>query len=277
MIVSMGGLSGGQLLLNVGDPGGFTLFVVASALVSLSLVPVVLSATSAPPLTIAQPMSLRQLARTAPTGVVSSFFGGAGAGTIMALGAIYGAQVGRSDGRIALLLAAPMFGGVVFQFPVGWLADRLPRLSMIIAMAALAVAASAALLVVDSDSDLALVAIFVLGGGMFPLYSLTVAYTNDALRPEQMIAAGATLVRVNGSGSLFGPLVGAAAMAVVGPRSIFWVILGLHVVVIGFATSRLLTGARSPRPRGHVSPFPIRSGAGAVYLLVKRRGGEPLG
>ena len=40
MVVSMGALSAGQLLLNVADPSGFSLFVLASILVSLSLVPV---------------------------------------------------------------------------------------------------------------------------------------------------------------------------------------------------------------------------------------------
>ena len=52
MMVSMGGLTIGQLLLNVSDESGFKLFIIASVLVSVSLVSVTLSATSSPPDTV---------------------------------------------------------------------------------------------------------------------------------------------------------------------------------------------------------------------------------
>lgn len=48
MVVSMGGVAGGQFLLGAGDPSGTTLFIIAAALVSLAIVPITLSITSAP-------------------------------------------------------------------------------------------------------------------------------------------------------------------------------------------------------------------------------------
>ena len=50
MIVTMGAMGAGQLMLNSANPAGFKLFVVSSALISLALVPVSLSASTAPPL-----------------------------------------------------------------------------------------------------------------------------------------------------------------------------------------------------------------------------------
>ena len=78
MIVSMGGLAVGQLLIASADPASGVLFVVASILVSLSFVPMALAATTdAPPVRVADPLGLRDLARTAPTGLVGMLFTGA--------------------------------------------------------------------------------------------------------------------------------------------------------------------------------------------------------
>ena len=62
MIVTMGGMTIGQFLLDVADPDGVKLFLLASVLVSASLIPVVLSASSNPPLVVPERMSLRELA-----------------------------------------------------------------------------------------------------------------------------------------------------------------------------------------------------------------------
>ena len=49
MVVTMASMAGGQLLINSADPSGFVLFAVGSVLVSMALVPITLSASSAPP------------------------------------------------------------------------------------------------------------------------------------------------------------------------------------------------------------------------------------
>jgi len=126
MFVTMGAVGVGQLLLNVEDNSGFALFIVVSVLVSLSLVPVTLSASSAPPLAVPEPMGFRPLLSRVPTGVVSSFFSGAAAGALLGMGAVYASQVGMSSARLSLFLAAPMVGALLFQFPIGFIADKLP-------------------------------------------------------------------------------------------------------------------------------------------------------
>ena len=77
MVVMMGGLGVGQLLLVGGDPAGFELFILVSVLVSLALVPITLSATTAPPVAVPEPLSLRRLVSVIPTGAVTAFWAGA--------------------------------------------------------------------------------------------------------------------------------------------------------------------------------------------------------
>ncbi|MEL7157597.1 MAG: hypothetical protein AAFN30_13475, partial [Actinomycetota bacterium] len=76
MVVTMGSMGFGQLLLNVASPDGTDLFVIASVLVSLSLVPITLSATSTPPISVPRAMPARELAGIIPTGLTVAFLVG---------------------------------------------------------------------------------------------------------------------------------------------------------------------------------------------------------
>ncbi len=128
MIVSMGGLGLGQLLIAAGDPSGDGLFVVASILVSMSFVPIALAATTdAPPVRVSPHLRLRELAHIAPTGLVGMVFTGASHGILFGLSAVYATRAGFGPGETALFLALPSIGALVFQWPVGWTSDRLPR------------------------------------------------------------------------------------------------------------------------------------------------------
>jgi MFS family permease len=53
------------------------------------------------------------------------------------------------------------------------------------------------------------------------MYSLLIAYTNDFLSKEQMAAASAGLIFLNGFGAIFGPLVTGWLMGRGRPRGYF--------------------------------------------------------
>ena len=160
MVSSMGGLTLGQLLLNGGDPAGFELFVISSVLISAALVPITLSATSAPPLTVPEPLSLRQLISLAPTGVVTAFCAGISHGTVLGVGAVYAAYEGLPTSRIALFLVSATAGAIAFQWPVGAISDRVSRRAVIFAVAAAAAAIAGILPMVEPGSALSLVLVF---------------------------------------------------------------------------------------------------------------------
>lgn len=63
MIISYLGMGGGQLLLNLADPGGVLLFLLVSILVSLALVPILLSYTPQPDTSQPESMSLIRLCK----------------------------------------------------------------------------------------------------------------------------------------------------------------------------------------------------------------------
>lgn len=273
MVAMMGGLSVGQLLLNAADPGGYRLFALASILVSIALVPMALSAAANPPVVTLQRLSIRELAGIVPTGVVSSFLVGASHGALMGMGAVYAAAVGLPASRISVFLAAPMVGAVVFQWPIGWCADRLPRRLVIVVVAATAAATATVLGIVAPDSLVAVVAMFVLGGTTFPLYSLAIAYTNDWLPSARYAPASAALVRTNGIGAVVGPVTAAAAMRLIDPGAFFAVLVVTHGLIVVYVVWRILFREAPPEEsRVRVLPFPARASAAAVGLLRRRLG-----
>jgi MFS family permease len=272
MVVSMGGLATGQLLLNVANPQGFRLFVLASVLVSLSLVPVTLSATSAPPTTVPVPMKLREMTRIVPTGVTVAFMVGMAHGALLGMGAYYAASAGLTPAQVALFMGAPLVGCVAFQLPIGSASDKFPRRAVMLVVAMAASSCAGALLLVDAGSPATYVLMFLIGGLSFPLYSLGIAYTNDWLEPEQVLGASASLIAVNGVGSLLGPLLAAGLMVSLGLGQFFVVVLATHAVIAGFLAFRILTrdGLPMSRQRRYI-PFPARASAVAANLFTRRR------
>ncbi|WP_419923766.1 MFS transporter [Candidatus Poriferisocius sp.] len=281
MVSSMGGLTLGQLLLNGGDPEGFELFVISSVLISAALVPITLSATSAPPLTVPEPLSLRQLITLAPTGVVTAFCAGISHGALLGVGAVYAAYEGLPTSRIALFLVAATAGAIAFQWPIGSLSDRVSRRAVIFAAAAAAAAIAGTLPLVEPGSASSLVLVFCFGGTTFPLYSLAIALTGDWVPSSQLNGASAALVRTAGVGSIIGPVAGGVVMSLTAPWTFFLVLVGAHAVIVAYTGWRI--AARDGVPiseQGECLPWPTRASAMAVNLLRRppiplRKNGRP--
>ncbi|MFK8024115.1 MAG: MFS transporter, partial [Ilumatobacter sp.] len=250
MIVSMGGLGIGQYLVAVADPRGFRLFIVSSVLVSMSLVPITLAATSkAPVVTVPDKVSVRSMLSYVPTGVVSSFMSGSSAGIVFGLGAVYATEIGLSIDRTALFLVAPMVGALVFQWPIGRWSDKTERRNVILFVALGAVTVSATMAALPPGHLIVAFFMVLLGGMMFPLYSLVVAYTLDWTPDGKLIGTSGTLVRINGSGALVGPLATTVLISQFGPQWFFWTLAGAFSVIVAFVMFRIFFREALPRER----------------------------
>ncbi len=269
--ITMGGVSIGQFMLGLADPSAVTLFIVTSALVSMSLVPIALSTTSAPPVEEPEPMPLRQLIATIPSGVISMFCVGASVGLMMGLGPLYAARQGLTNSQISIFLSAAVVGSLFFQYPVGILSDRLPRRGMMATMFVAASALAFILRTVNPSSTMATALMLLLGGMAYPLYSLTIAFTNDWVTRSQMIGTSTMLIRINGAGALIGPLIGTAAFVTVGIDAYFPLIGLTYAVGAIYLLWRILVKDAVPveRQRSWV-PLPSR-GTPVIAALSRHR------
>ena len=236
MVVQMAGIVAAQLLLLVGDPGGFELFVLISVLVSISFAPILLSITPTPAFEATKPMSIKELFSTSPLGCVGMFFLGGVFAAQFGMAPVFGTNAGLTLSEISIFVAAFYIGAMVFQFPIGWLSDRMDRRVLIVATSAVGFIAAIFAVLVEDIFIVFVVSAFFIGGMSNPLYSLLIAYTNDFLELEDMASASGGLLFLNGLGAISGPIITGYLMTKMGSQGFFVILatlLGL-LTVYGF-------------------------------------------
>jgi MFS family permease len=248
MIAQTLGIIGAQGLLTLGDAGTSALFIGASILVSISFAPILLSIATVPVTEAARPMPLRQLFSDAPLSTVGIFLLGCAYATQTGMAAVFGSMIDLSANQIALFVAMLFGGALLFQFPIGWLSDRMDR-RKVICSAALIGSVACGLGWVASDGNqywMLMGAAFLAGGVTAPLYALFLAYANDFLSLEDMPAASGGLVLTFGIGAILGPLLAGWAMEQFGART-FWLVMGVTFVAISiYAAYRMTKRAAIP-------------------------------
>jgi MFS family permease len=222
MVVSAGGMAFGQTLLRFADPGEFVLFTVVSVLVSIAVVPMLLSTGPTPRLARVVALDPRALWRSSPLGVVGVATSGVVAGAVLGMGAVFARQVGLSTSDVATFMFAVLLVAMLGQFPLGFLADRLDRRLVIIVAAA--VAGALGIGAGFAGGVLGVVLVALAGAVGFPLYAVSVAHTNDHLDLDAMVAAAGGLTMLNGLGAAVGPFAVGVVMTAVGPAGFAWFI-----------------------------------------------------
>lgn len=239
LIAQMVGIVAAQALFTLGDASEFYLFITVSVLVSLAFAPILLSATPVPPFETTKPMSFRELYRVSPLGFIGILLLGAVFSALFGMAGVYGALAKLTSAQIALFVSAIYLGGMVFQYPIGWLSDKIDRRQMVVVGALVGLAGCLLGMSGIGGFTGALSAAFLIGGMANPLYGLLLAYTNDFLAPEDMASASGRLLFVNGLGAIGGPLVTGWLMERTGPAGFFLFIGVLMAALAGYAIWRM--------------------------------------
>lgn len=239
MIISYLGQGLSPLLLNLPDPTGFSWFVIASVLLSLSLVPVALTRMPQPDLPSSTPYSLGRIYRASPLGVLGVLLGGFINGAFWSLMPTFGQKLGLSVGITALLMSIAIFGGLLSQWPIGRLSDKVDRRKVILIIG-IVTAGGAGMMAEAGPSPLFLFfGALVFGAGAFLLYPLSVAHANDFIPAEDLVPASASLVLITGLGALLGPLGAGPILQFFGPAGYAWMLGAVALAVAAFAVWRI--------------------------------------
>lgn len=251
-IVQTGGVTAGQLLLNLSSPEGILLFIVVSILISFSLVPMLVSSSTSPPYELPERISLGALFRLSPMGLTGTFLNGISQTVLYVSLALFGSAIGLAGGSIGLLIGCMTLGGMLFQFPLGKLSDHVDRRLVIVGVPALAIPVCLFLATLNNPAEQLLLLcglVAVLGGLTLPIYSLCMAHMNDYLKPEQIVAASGTLVLILAVGMTLGPTLGSFAIDIFGPHGIFYLLATIAAFTVATALFRLWHGqSRSINP-----------------------------
>ena len=239
LMVQMSGIVLGQLLLNIADPGGYELFVLITVLVSLSFAPILLSTTPAPIHETATAMTIKELVVASPLACFGTLLLGGVFATLFGMAPVYATERGLTIAQVSYFITAIYLGGLLFQYPIGFLSDRFDRRFLIIAVTGMgAVISLLALTIGNSFSTLLVIAVLI-GGTTNPLYSLLLAYANDYLETDQMPAASGGLLFINGCGAMSGPVLVGYVMEKFGIHWFFITIAVLMAMICIYGIYRI--------------------------------------
>ena len=240
MIVQMVGIVSAQGVLALGNPNGYSLFIIISILVSISFAPILLSISPAPAFERTKLMTLSRLFTSSPLACVGMFLLGGVFSAQFGMSAVFGAQIGLSLSQISLFVASFYIGAMIFQYPIGWVSDKMDRRLLILLISAASATGSASAYFAGGYFFALVFAAFLVGGLTNPLYSLLIAHANDFIEYEDMASAAAGLLFVNGVGAVSGPIIIGYAMNAFGPE-IFFVIIALLMATLAIYAGYRMT------------------------------------
>ena len=249
LIAQMAAMVTAQWVVTFGNPGAegdFAMFVVPSILVSLAFAPILLTVSPAPAFETSKPLSISKLFRVSPLGCVGTLFLGGIFSVQFGMSSVFAATAGFSVNEISVFISAFFVGALIFQYPIGWLSDRVDRRMLI--MVAGAICGFGGLLgyVLMGNFSAMVAAAFITGAMSNPLYSLLIAHTNDYLDKDEMAGAAGGLIFINGCGAVVGPVLLGWWMEQQGPQAFFAFILVLGVFIASYAAWRTTRRAATP-------------------------------
>ncbi len=257
MITAYFGSGLGQLLVNGWQVTGVELFCLAALLLSLSLVPVVLTHVSAPDLAQIRPLPFRELYAISPLGVAGAFGGGLISGGFYGMGAVFGQANGMSVLNVSLFMGVTVFGGLLLQWPIGRLSDRFDRRTVLFwVLSATAAVCFAEYLLATTHAGLfwlllGLTGLF--GGFMATIYPISLAHAFDYVESDRTVAASAGMLLAWAIGATCGPLLASWFMGQLGPSALFLFLVVVAALLAGFVRYRM--SQRPALPSEEQGPF----------------------
>ena len=241
MVILYGAMGIGMFLLNFSDPIKFEPFILISVLTSAALVPILLTKKKPPNFKKVKAMSLKEVYKASPFGMVSSFFYGTIQSALFTLLAVYAASMNFSIFEISLVTFLLAISGAISQWPIGKISDSFDRRKVII-YSTFGAAFFAFCAIISSGQmylpgDLATskfwfyVFLILFSFCSLPMFSLILAHTNDFIPKEKFVAAGASLQFTFGMGAMGGPFLCSVFMGMVGPNGFFIFLIFFHSLI----------------------------------------------
>ncbi len=241
----------GQLLLSAGDPSQFQFFSLASVIFSLALLPVLLTQATAPSPMPAVRMPLMTLYRLAPLGMIGFFYSGLVNASVLGLGPVYATNIGLSKEPLLLFMAGLIMSGLLLQWPVGRLSDRIGRGPLLMAIPVLVAIAALVMMQLTHFSFVLACGVF-FDSFLFTIYSLSAVASNDMVGTDQRAQVSGGLLITYGAAASIGPTIGGQFMGLLGPQGLFFYFGIVNLFLALFAVLRRCRDGSPNKPKPFV-------------------------
>ncbi len=270
MMVIYFGLAIGMLLLNVSKPDDYEPFILVSILLSVALVPILLTKRPAPKFKKIETISIKELYKISPLGSLSSFFTGIIHAAFFSLISVYATLAKLTLAETSILLFISTIAGVIGQGPIGYFSDTFDRRKVIV-VTTFGSCLLALISILTSNDPIQNIyymdefsfrkIIFFISVGLYsslclPLFSLNLAHTNDFVPKSKFVAAGGGLQFIFGVGAISGPILCSIFMEWFGLNGLFVFLIIAHAIIGGFGLYRMKVRNTVENPDSTFTPVP---------------------
>ena len=238
-VVDMTGSLAAQMIISVLEPASYVSYNLLAIICCAALLPLTLT-TVKQPATPPSPRLRPSLAhKRSPLAAAAVIVAALTSASFRMVGPVYGQEVGLSADQIAYFLSAFVLGGAIAQYPVGWLADKYDRRSVLIWLSIAAIAASTVTVYAAGMGTLGImISAGIFGLTTFPIYSVAAAHAHDFASDDERVELSAALMFYFALGAIAAPYIASVLIDLYGPRALFFMIAAGHLLLVLFGLTR---------------------------------------
>ena len=233
----------GPVLLGYSGITGVVPFVVGACGTALAGVPIILAARLAPDLIQHETISVFSAIKLAPIGMAGGLLGGFAEMSYFSLLPNVALAAGLDQSQALGLLSLLTAGGIVLQFAIGWLADKVSRVSITAGLTIAMLMLSAMLPWALGGPIAGPVVAFLLGGIILGFYTIGLVVIGTEVTARDLTAANAAFLIMYQVGAIAGPVLSGAAM-MIAPVGGFVATVSAAMVLGTLGVLRLARGRR---------------------------------
>lgn len=226
-IMLSAGFAAGPLVLLVVGVEGWMPFLISAAILFVAALPMLVTPVADPVFEGTPSFSVARYFLVAPTlaGAMLMFAMVENGST--SLLAVYGRRSGLEDAEAVTLISAVIFGGMMMALPIGWLADKVDRMKLLLVLAFGATVGSLLIPWTLLDPVLRLAVLFFWGACASSIYTVAMAIQGERFRGADLVTANAAFGTIYGMGALAGPMFIGVSMDYDDPNGFAWAVIAM--------------------------------------------------
>lgn len=229
-----GGMSVGPFVLAQTGIGGWTPYLIVAAMSLFSVIPLLYAANISPSVTGQPSTGLASFLLRAPTALLLNAVFAASYMAIITFLPIYALNLGLDQASSLYLLTMMAIGGLAMQLPVGWLADHMDRLLLVILCILFIIVGLLVMPWVIAITVWNMVFIFIFGGVLASLYALALILLGERFSGADLASATTVFGVMWGLGSIVGPPLGGHSMELWLPHGLPLMVGALFLAYLPF-------------------------------------------
>lgn len=221
MVVLYLGQALSQAFIKSVEPAWIMPFIIVGITSSLSVIPLAMTNIATPQIEEPTTLNLLKMFKASKSGVIACFASGLLLSPIYGLFPLYLINKTNDNDLVALFMFIIIFGGMLLQYPVGKISDRLER-RLVLILLSISVFLAAILIIVSINYFwLFVLATFLFGGMAYTIYPVSISHSCDMLEHKDITSGTQALLLFYSIAAVISPLIASAFMNIFGSDGLF--------------------------------------------------------